>query len=490
MISLADRLQVICEAARPALPAALLPEVDAALARLRGPLRLAIAGRVKAGKSTLLNALLGERLAATDAGERTRFVTWYEYGEGYHVFAEMDSGEQRSLRFEREDDELVIDDSQLPETGVRRLVVRWPTARLRKFTLIDTPGLGSASAVQRTIAGRMLEPGGGGLRAADAVIYLMRHAHRSDVAFLESFRDPSLADASPVNALAVLSRADEIGGGRPDAMESGHRIAQRYLQDPALKGLTGAVLPVCGLLAETAATLREAEYEMLVALAGSPDVMPRLLSADRFRGWDDAPLLPASREHLLNRLGMFGLRFAIAAIQAGEGGNSLKLARLLLECSGVPALDRVIERQFSARASRLIGYSVLQELVAAASREAAFSPAARAFLAALEEAGASSHDVDEIRVLHLATTGENRFTPAETAEIERITAGQDAAERLGPVAAHEDLRTAAINRATAWRSRVADPLNDPIQDYSCEVLTRSYETIAADLASQGLDATQ
>jgi ATPase subunit of ABC transporter with duplicated ATPase domains len=45
--------------------------------RLDRPLRLAFAGRVKAGKSTLLNALIGEELAPTDAGECTRLVTWY-----------------------------------------------------------------------------------------------------------------------------------------------------------------------------------------------------------------------------------------------------------------------------------------------------------------------------------------------------------------------------------------------------------------------------
>ena len=39
--------------------------------RLREPLRLAIAGIVKAGKSTLLNAILGEQIAPTDAGECT-----------------------------------------------------------------------------------------------------------------------------------------------------------------------------------------------------------------------------------------------------------------------------------------------------------------------------------------------------------------------------------------------------------------------------------
>ena len=57
--------------------------------RLDEPLRVAIAGRVKAGKSTLLNALVGERLAATDAGECTRIVTWYRNALGYRVVAEL-----------------------------------------------------------------------------------------------------------------------------------------------------------------------------------------------------------------------------------------------------------------------------------------------------------------------------------------------------------------------------------------------------------------
>jgi hypothetical protein len=47
------------------------------LARFDEPLRVAIAGKVKAGKSTLLNALVGEAIAPTDAGECTRIVTWY-----------------------------------------------------------------------------------------------------------------------------------------------------------------------------------------------------------------------------------------------------------------------------------------------------------------------------------------------------------------------------------------------------------------------------
>ena len=48
--------------------------------RLSEPLRVAIAGKVKAGKSTLLNALVGDLLAPTDEGECTQIVTWYQDG--------------------------------------------------------------------------------------------------------------------------------------------------------------------------------------------------------------------------------------------------------------------------------------------------------------------------------------------------------------------------------------------------------------------------
>jgi len=62
------------------------------LRRLDEPLRVAIAGKVKAGKSTLLNALVGEELAPTDAGECTRIVTWYADGRTYSVTAHLRDG--------------------------------------------------------------------------------------------------------------------------------------------------------------------------------------------------------------------------------------------------------------------------------------------------------------------------------------------------------------------------------------------------------------
>jgi energy-coupling factor transporter ATP-binding protein EcfA2 len=201
--------------------------------RLDEPLRVAIAGRVKAGKSTLLNALIGERLAATDAGECTRIVTWYRHGLGYEVTADLRPAGRTELGFRRQDGELLIDLGELGVDGIERIEVGWPSAKLESMTLIDTPGLGSTD--ERTSArttASLLDAGYDSPAEADAVLYLMRHLHHGDARFLEAFVDHSIAHASPVNAIVVLSRADEIGAARPDALDSAKVIAQRYAADP------------------------------------------------------------------------------------------------------------------------------------------------------------------------------------------------------------------------------------------------------------------
>ena len=65
----------------------------------------------------------------------------------------------------------------------------------------------------------------------------MRHLHASDINFLEAFHDEEFSQATPVNAVAVLSRADEVGVGRIDSMASAQRIAGRYRHDPKVRRL-------------------------------------------------------------------------------------------------------------------------------------------------------------------------------------------------------------------------------------------------------------
>src|ERR1700760_1613546 len=117
--------------------------LDAELDRIDAPLRVAIAGKVKAGKSTLLNAMVGEMVAATDAAECTKLVTWYQYASTPRLTMFPKKGTPRPLPASRQDGRLIIDLNGTPVDEVDRLVVDWPSRRLQATTLIDTPGIGS-----------------------------------------------------------------------------------------------------------------------------------------------------------------------------------------------------------------------------------------------------------------------------------------------------------------------------------------------------------
>ena len=124
----------------------------------------------------------------------------------------------------RESGALEVDLGELSAADVDRIEVGWPTSRLRDLTILDTPGIASISADISARTHRVLAADDGRVPVADAVLYLMRHTHASDVRFLESFHDDELAHGTPMNSVGVLSRADEIGvlpagrhgGRRPD----------------------------------------------------------------------------------------------------------------------------------------------------------------------------------------------------------------------------------------------------------------------------------
>src|SRR5205823_4612366 len=150
--------------------------------------RVAVAGKVKAGKSTLLNALVGEEIAPTDAGECTRVVTWYQHGSHPRITLYPKDSPPRPLTVNRQHGALEIDLCGVPPETVRRLSVEWPSAGLRETILIDTPGVGSVSTEISAQAAGFLVPEDQPSEA-DAVIYLMRHLHSTDLNLLESFHD-------------------------------------------------------------------------------------------------------------------------------------------------------------------------------------------------------------------------------------------------------------------------------------------------------------
>lgn len=481
--------RIAAEVRRLAADGDLAPAVETVVRRLDEPLRVAIAGRTKAGKSTLLNALVGERLAATDAGECTRIVTWYRHAVGYRVSAELRPTGTVELSFRREDGALIIGLDGRDQDGIERIEVGWPARRLTELTLIDTPGLGSADAASsaRTTEA-LLDEDGDRPGEADAVIYLVRHLHRTDAQFLEAFVDRSLAHASPINAIVVLSRADEVGAARPDALDSARTVAARYAADGRIRELASAVLPVAGLIAETGVTLREQQVTWLRQVAGLPEVRRTALlrSVDRFRDPELNPLGADIREELLDRLGLFGLRLAVGLLADGEVRTATELSQALVAVSGIAELQTIVTDRFAARSDALRARSALAALrvIADALRQRAVAGAAD-IGAELERVEAGSEQLALLRLLHLVLTGLVEVSSDEGAEVERLTGSGTPAERLGLAsdASRDAVRAAALAGIERWRVRRSHPLSDRRTVEAADIVIRAHERIYADALS-------
>lgn len=164
------------------------------------------------------------------------------------------------------------------------------------------------------------------------------------------------------NAVAVLSRADEIGVARLDALQTAERIARRCRTDPKLRRLCQTVVPVAGLLAEAGATLRRDEYGALQAPLAVPreEFASRVLSAERFVSSNQEPPIDAEARYLLRqRLGSFGVRLSLGLLRHSGVGSAPELAIALTKHSGIDQLREVLAARFAARADLLEARSAL-----------------------------------------------------------------------------------------------------------------------------------
>lgn len=468
--------------------------------RLDEPLRVAIAGMVKAGKSTLLNALIGDAIAPSDAGESTRVVTWYRYGRTPTVHVHPREGRPIERPVRRVAGRLADDLAGLDPADVERVEVAWPLASLREMTLIDTPGI--ASLTTATAEGAARESATSHASSeADAIVYLLRHLHEADLRFLEALADAgagAAGGASVVNAVAVLARADEVGSGRIDAMLSAHEIAARYRRDGALRSRAVDIVPMAGLLAVGARSLRQWEFDALLELSRleRDEREGLLMSVDRFTSINATVVTtPRHRAELLERFGVFGIRCATALLRGGAIASSSELAGVLRVQSGLDELLGAISTFFTSRADELKARAVARAVGNLARRRTesgsgGTSPEAlqkaEGVAALLERMAVNDHDATERGLLaSLRTSGIGLEAGAERQAARILGAsGNGVRERLDLPADASDRDAAARARelASEWRARASDPRFTRAAAIPCEAIARSAEGQLAHVA--------
>ncbi|MEJ3741896.1 hypothetical protein WEI85_01160 [Actinomycetes bacterium KLBMP 9797] len=428
------------------------------LSRFGEPLRVAVAGPWQAGKSTLVNALVGEEVAPIDAPGGHQVFAWYQDGPQPHAVA-YPAGQE--LPVGRSSNGLIVDIGQWRPAPVNDLVVTWPTRTLRHATVIDTPAVPAA--------------GDKVLRDADAVLYLTRDARGTDLRWLEE------TGTGPVNALLVLSRADETGGGRIDALLAARQLARRQQREPRVSAVCLGVVAVGGLVALAGRVLTEPDFTALATLARTPraELDNHLLSTDRFTGTEfPAPVDVATRRALLDRLGIFGVRLATTLIRTGSDTRA-KLAAELVRRSGLAELREAVNRCFVDRRDALKARSALAALESVLRAEP--RPGAEKLRAALEHALANAHDFRELRLL-AALRGQRVAFDGDLATEARRLIGENGTglpARLGvdhrATAAHLwQLSTVALHR---WQEQAEDPALTLDQRRAAQVVVRSCEGI-------------
>jgi hypothetical protein len=441
----------LCERADPSLGRGAAKQAIAEVRdRLREDvLRVAVGGRLNAGKSTLVNALLGEKLAATDATECTTKVTWFRFGLQNRIRLRLRDGGQVMLPLQPLG--TAIEASGRPAGEIDSVQVESSNAILRRdYIIADTPGLDSLTGLDTESMTA--------LGQADVLLYLMPHPGDNDREALSALRAAAAgAGISPVSTIGVLSRIDELGEGTGDPWPVARRLAIRY--SGQLITLLSGVVPVAGLLAETSlgGSFTNADMRPLRLLAAADaGTLARALYTDHdFRQEAGLPIGAQERERLLSLLGMYGIGTALEELGRGADGAA-QLLRALRARSGIDELLSRLHRQFVEVADQLRARQALHALDTAAWLGG--TQEEKAALAALRTGLSAVRNDPRLRQLRLAEVlndlnAGSWQAPAElAAQVAALATGRDLWTQLGiEPAPISQVGVLLGERVAAWR---------------------------------------
>ena len=267
----------------------------------------------------------------------------------------------------------------------------------------------------------------------------------------------------------MLAVADEAGA-------AAERAVREFGDDPAVRRVCHAVVPVAPATAVAAARLGDEEHRWArqwVATTpehGGPE-------------GTDSGIAAA----LLDRLGPLGARRALRLVRSGDGGTRAELAGALVRHSGLGELQELIGSRFLSRADALRARSVLAGLDALMQ---AMPPAGsdHRLHYQLERVRAGAHELRELELLGVLRSGELHLPD------EQRCPGRTPARRrrrrprtrlgLGAETTAEQVRSAAAGEAARWRQIAAHPVTSARIRDAAQALVWTCERLAVEAVAE------
>lgn len=181
-----------------------LPDLEKIIEHISAPLMIMVMGEFSTGKSTFINALVGEEIAAVNATPTTAVITKLCYGEQDKILVHFtdgtekefksDSFKQLTAKNEKEDGEITHDNIEYVE---RQL----PLNMLQYVTVVDSPGLNDINEKHSATTKKFVNN-------ADTVFWMFNALHacsKTEVDAMEALT-PRL---KPIAIINLMDKIDE-----------------------------------------------------------------------------------------------------------------------------------------------------------------------------------------------------------------------------------------------------------------------------------------
>ena len=352
------------------------------------PVRVALVGRISAGKSTLLNALLGTRFAPTAVETKTLNVNCFRHvSRSPHHREEIrvvyNDGHERFLDLAYLRGLVCADEGfcseQMADVKVVECFIRHDS--LLSMDIIDTPGLSSADLVD---SGKTEELIGHISERPDILLYLYLNFSKNDLEEVMMFQR-NLDSFSGMCTIGLLAKADTLLPNTGEAVIGADYlkiaddlIRRQYTNKdiPEFRYHFCQSIPLAPVYAEAADALTADDFKLLKGYILDSDLyrpssfnrpvngdgLPRFL---RENANLDALISPELRADLWRRLEPEALKYVAYYLQHESHPSCEGLRGALYAYSNVEELRRLLSKNFDERAiyykvgslaNKLLGY--------------------------------------------------------------------------------------------------------------------------------------